>query len=81
MQSVEGFLPTALIDELVPLRNKVVYGTTGTGLAKGNAAVHATSALTLELPLGWFGEDLVEVTHTFDRIPIRNGLSGVLHEA
>src|SRR5258705_7300364 len=88
MKTTQCFAPMAPIDEIIPLGNQIVYGTSGgsavddsTGMAKGHATIHAASAL-LTQPL------LRRVQMEF--LPVRDALRwwsdggnrpGVIHES
>ena len=50
VQYLDGFLPAVSIDQVVPVRNDVAQRTTG--VAEGNAAIHAAGPLTLHQGVG-----------------------------
>ena len=84
MQAIKGIAPLASVDQIVPLRNKVVYGTTGATntmftwsvrLAKRNTAIHATSALFLKVWRVRLGIDFVEIEKALTRIAVRSSLT------
>ena len=51
------------------------------GLAKGNTAIHAASALSIQALNIMFGIDFVEVQQTFLRRAVRCRIAGEFYEA
>ncbi len=81
VQPVERVAPTALIDQVVPLRNQVVDRAAVVRLTERDAAVHAACALIAQMLLVGRRENLTEVADTLGRVPIRDALLRILHEA
>jgi hypothetical protein len=75
MQPVEGVFPTALVDEVVPLRNQVIDRAARIALAKRHAAIHATSTLRPQKHIRRGGEDFQEIFHPLQRIAVRHRLA------
>lgn len=69
-QAVQRFLPFALEDKVVPLRNDVRNRATGVRLAEGYAAVHASRRLVLELTVVESGRELVPVLDSLTRVAV-----------
>jgi hypothetical protein len=68
VEAVQGFPPTAPVDEVVPLRDEVVDRAAAgharhemAGVAKGGAAVHAARALFGQVLFGGFDLEFVPI--------------------
>src|SRR4029434_934442 len=69
VESLDGLAPAAAIDEIVPVGNDVAQRTPL--VAEGNATVHASGGLDLQLILGEILVDLLPVVDAFlHRTPI-----------
>jgi hypothetical protein len=64
MQPFQGLLPEPLVNQIVPLRDQIIYGAASFRLAEGDSTVHAASSLSLEATFGNFGEDVPVVSDT-----------------
>src|SRR5205814_933908 len=88
VQALEGLLPEAAIDEVVPFGDEVVDGTTtghaaekGAGVAEGDAAIHAAGALLAEFGFLQVEMELLPVLDAFDGRPIQRQFAEIVDEA
>ena len=87
MEPVDGVGPLSVVDQVVPLGDKVVDGTARLGLAKGGAAVHAAGGLDLALDLGMLlfvglrRVELLPVHEALQRLAVGLGVALVVEEA
>ncbi len=79
VQLVDRLAPAAAIDEVVPVGDQVAEG--AAVVAEGDAAVHAATALLLELLVGEDAEDLLVVGHALTRVALRHRHTMDLQEA
>jgi len=79
MKHADGVFPTALVDQVVPIRNDITHW--AAGVAKGNAAIHAARGLRLNAGVSKRLVDLEEIVEAIgDRTPRRH-LARVFFEA
>jgi hypothetical protein len=63
MQPIQRCPPLATINQVIPFGDQVIYWASISRLAKGYPAIHAASALGLQM--GWqrLRENLIEIAH------------------
>lgn len=81
VEALDGVAPSALEDQLIPLRDEVVDGASGVGLAKGSATVHTARRLHRSLYIIMARiVDLSPVKHALERVAVRVGVAVVVDE-
>src|SRR5579862_8666376 len=79
MQLPHCIFPAPVIDQIVPIGNEVVYGTSG--LTERYAAVHAACTLLAQLLFRKVLINLEPVIHPLENRTTRRKLTRVIHEA
>src|SRR4029077_13002765 len=78
VQLANGFFPASAIDEVVPIRNQIVDGTSR--LAEGHAAIHAACALASQLFFRKIEVDLEPVVDALGHGTLRGQLARIFEE-
>jgi hypothetical protein len=70
MQSIQRCPPLAAVNQVVPFGDQVIYRASISRLTKRHPAIHAASALGLQM--GWrrLRENLVEITYALTRFAV-----------
>jgi hypothetical protein len=70
MQSIQGCPPLTTVNQVVPFGDQVVYRASISRLTKGHPAIHAASALGLQM--GWWclRENLIEIAHALTHFAV-----------